>query len=108
MVQDTYAKYAEVRHRLGFMFRSRCILPTDMKSRRSFMDSVCRTFAGLLERRRRVLITSYKFHRLLAEVTILLRTFLIFELKYWGKNRFPRNGFSNQADSIDRNIYRPS
>lgn len=82
MVQDTYAKYAEVRHRLGFMFRSRCILPTDMKSRRSFMDSVCRTFAGLLERRRRVLITSYKFHRLLAEVTILLRTFLIFELKY--------------------------
>jgi len=65
--RDTYAKYAEVRHRLGFLFRSRCILPSDMKSRRSFMDSVCRTFAGLLERRRRVLITSYKFHRLLSE-----------------------------------------
>ena len=67
-LQDTYAKYAEVRHRLGFLFRSRCILPGDIKPRRSFMDSVCRTFAGLLERRRRVLITSYKFHRLLAEV----------------------------------------
>lgn len=53
---------------MGFLFRSRCILPADVKPRRSFMDSVCRTFAGLLERRRRVLITSYKFHRLLAEV----------------------------------------
>ena len=61
-----------MRHRLGFLFRSRCILPSDMKSRRSFMDSVCRTFAGLLERRRRVLITSYKFHRLLSEVFISL------------------------------------
>lgn len=65
--RDTYAKYAEVRHRLGFLFRSRCILPSDLKSRRSFMDSVCRTFAGLLERRRRVLITSLRFHRLLSD-----------------------------------------
>ena len=35
------------------------------------MDSVCRTFAGLLERRRRVLITSYKFHCLLSDVPFL-------------------------------------
>lgn len=35
------------------------------------MDSVCRTFAGLLERRRRVLITSYKFHCLLSDVRSL-------------------------------------
>ena len=31
--QDTYAKFAEVRTRLGFLFRSRCILPVDIKSR---------------------------------------------------------------------------
>ena len=36
------------------------------------MDSVCRTFAGLLERRRRVLITSHRFHRLLSEFHVKL------------------------------------
>ncbi|KAK4037026.1 hypothetical protein OUZ56_029070 [Daphnia magna] len=103
--RDTYAKYAEVRHRLGFLFRSRCILPSDIKPRRSFMDSVCRTFAGLLERRRRVLITSYKFHRLLAEFHVKLADALrAVQSSEVGEDPTKAEGAMNMLDEFQQSI----
>ncbi|XP_065570822.1 SEC14 domain and spectrin repeat-containing protein 1-B-like isoform X2 [Artemia franciscana] len=65
--REYYGRYAEVRHRLSIILRSNALLPPDLKSKRDLMDSVCRTFAGLLERRRRALFVAFRFHQLRQE-----------------------------------------
>ena len=44
-------------------------LSADIKAERDYMDTVCRSFANRLERRRTLLITSVRFHRLAEDVS---------------------------------------
>ncbi|KAH3754774.1 hypothetical protein DPMN_189455 [Dreissena polymorpha] len=41
-----------------------------MRAQRDYMDTVCRSLASRLERRRTLLITSVRFHRLTEEVSV--------------------------------------
>ena len=45
----------------------------DIEAQRDFMDMVCRSYAARLERRRNLVITSVRFHRLAEEVTMTTR-----------------------------------
>ena len=40
----------------------------DIEAQRDYMDMVCRSYAARLEKRRNLLITSVRFHRLAEEV----------------------------------------
>ncbi|XP_076451161.1 coiled-coil domain-containing protein 141-like [Babylonia areolata] len=61
---DTYGQYAELRHTADEMLSERSNISADIKAERDYMDTVCRSFANRLERRRTLLITSVRFHRL--------------------------------------------
>ncbi|KAK7113115.1 hypothetical protein V1264_012462 [Littorina saxatilis] len=61
---DTYGQYAELRHTADEMLEEPSSLTADIKAERDYMDTVCRSFATRLERRRTLLITSVRFHRL--------------------------------------------
>lgn len=78
-LQDTYGQYAELRHTAEEMTEEPSTLSADIKAERDYMDTVCRSFASRLERRRTLLITSVRFHRLAENVRIKL-SFLIFTL----------------------------
>jgi hypothetical protein len=63
-----YGKYGELMHKIcSFTGNMKSNGFKDLSSQRDFMDFVCRSFATRLERRRNVLITSLRFHRLVAE-----------------------------------------
>ncbi|KAL3854881.1 hypothetical protein ACJMK2_014117, partial [Sinanodonta woodiana] len=60
----TYGQYAELRHRVEDYITEGYPNAEDLQSQRDYMDTVCRSFASRLERRRILLITSVRFHRL--------------------------------------------
>ncbi|KAL4216901.1 S14 domain and spectrin repeat-containing protein 1 [Mactra antiquata] len=65
---DTYGHYAELRHRAEDLLEdSQSSITDDIRAQRDYMDTVCRSFASRLERRRTLLITSVRFHRLTSE-----------------------------------------
>ena len=65
---DTYGHYAELRHRVDDLLQESMTGADDIRAQRDYMDTVCRSFASRLERRRTLLITSVRFHRLTEEV----------------------------------------
>ncbi|CAL1540820.1 unnamed protein product, partial [Lymnaea stagnalis] len=60
---DTYGQYAELRHKAEEIIKEGLSAVDDLKAERDYMDTVCRSFASRLERRRTLLITSVRFHR---------------------------------------------
>ena len=66
--KDTYGHYAELRHRAEDLVQEHHTSSGDIRAQRDYMDTVCRSFASRLERRRILLITSVRFHRLTEEV----------------------------------------
>lgn len=68
--QDTYGQYAELRHKASELMSEDHPVSVDIRSQRDYMDTVCRSFAARLERRRTLLITSLRFHRLAEDVRI--------------------------------------
>lgn len=72
--QDTYGQYAELRHEAEEMMKDGGSLTADIRAQRDYMDTVCRSLASRLERRRVLLITSVRFHRLAEEVGLLQET----------------------------------
>ncbi|KAM8710526.1 hypothetical protein ACLKA7_017185 [Drosophila subpalustris] len=66
--RETYGCYAELLYKIEQFARERSQLKCqDLISQRDFMQFVCRSFAERLERRRKVLMTSLRFHRLLQQ-----------------------------------------
>lgn len=64
--RETYGCYAELLYKIEQFSKERSQLTCqDLFSQRDFMQFVCRSFAERLERRRKVLMTSLRFHRLL-------------------------------------------
>ncbi|XP_064597993.1 SEC14 domain and spectrin repeat-containing protein 1-B-like [Liolophura sinensis] len=61
---NTYGEYAEFRHVAEEMIKQDHLSKEDIISQRDYMDTVCRSFATRLERRRTLLINSVRFHRL--------------------------------------------
>ncbi|OWF44350.1 SEC14 domain and spectrin repeat-containing protein 1 [Mizuhopecten yessoensis] len=61
---DTYGQYAELRYKAEELTEEDHPGRDDIHSVRDYMDTVCRCFASRLERRRTLLITSVRFHRL--------------------------------------------
>ena len=70
--QDTYGTYAELRHSADGLLRRGHDKAPDIEAQRDYMDMVCRSYAARLEKRRNLLITSVRFHRLAEEVTAQL------------------------------------
>ncbi|CAG5126014.1 unnamed protein product, partial [Candidula unifasciata] len=69
---DTYGQYAELRHTVDDTVAAGLPIADDMKAERDYMDTVCRSFATRLERRRTLLITSVRFHRFAEELSACL------------------------------------
>ena len=71
--QDTYGTYAELRHKaeLAVMDGQDRKKAADIEAQRDYMDIICRSYASRLERRRNLVITSVRFHRLVEEVRLL-------------------------------------
>ncbi|EDW18304.1 uncharacterized protein Dmoj_GI12162 [Drosophila mojavensis] len=66
--RDTYGCYAELLYKIEQFAKERdAALCQDLLSQRDFMQFVCRSFAERLERRRKVLMTALRFHRLLEQ-----------------------------------------
>lgn len=66
--RDTYGCYAELLYKIEQFAKERPIATCqDLLSQRDFMQFVCRSFAERLERRRKVLMTALRFHRLLEQ-----------------------------------------
>ncbi|XP_062130963.1 SEC14 domain and spectrin repeat-containing protein 1-B isoform X1 [Drosophila sulfurigaster albostrigata] len=64
--RDTYGCYAELLYKIEQFAKERSLATCqDLLSQRDFMQFVCRSFAERLERRRKVLMTALRFHRLL-------------------------------------------
>ncbi|XP_023165991.2 uncharacterized protein LOC111596140 [Drosophila hydei] len=64
--RDTYGCYAELLYKVEQFAKERATATCqDLLSQRDFMQFVCRSFAERLERRRKVLMTALRFHRLL-------------------------------------------
>ncbi|KAL5005801.1 hypothetical protein ScPMuIL_016959 [Solemya velum] len=61
---DTYGQYAELRHTAEDLMDRGDTVRKTVEPQRDYMDTVCRSFASRLERRRTLLITSVRFHRL--------------------------------------------
>lgn len=78
--KDTYGQYAELRHTAEVTLPEGLPTADDMKAERDYMDTVCRSFATRLERRRTLLITSVRFHRFAEDVSHLplLHFFVVF------------------------------
>ena len=68
LIQDTYATYAELRHKLEAVLRDGSHRAEDIVAQRDYMDTICRSYAARIERRRNLIITSVRFHRLAEEV----------------------------------------
>jgi len=72
-VQESYGTYAELRHKVAAVIASENTEPdkvVDLEAQRDYMDMVCRSFASRLERRRNLVISSARFHRLVEQVCI--------------------------------------
>ncbi|EDV96835.1 SEC14 domain and spectrin repeat-containing protein 1-B isoform X1 [Drosophila grimshawi] len=66
--RDTYGCYAELLYKIEQFAKERTTaMCRDLLSQRDFMQFVCRSFAVRLERRRKVLMTALRFHRLLEQ-----------------------------------------
>jgi len=78
--RETYGCYAELLYKIERFAGERQASPKDIElcqdllSQRDFMQFVCRSFAKRLERRRNVLMTALRFHRLLEQFEELLTT----------------------------------
>ncbi|XP_037721815.1 SEC14 domain and spectrin repeat-containing protein 1-B isoform X20 [Drosophila subpulchrella] len=78
--RETYGCYAELLYKIERFAGERQASPKDIDlcqdllSQRDFMQFVCRSFAKRLERRRNVLMTALRFHRLLEHFEELLTT----------------------------------
>ncbi|XP_070072043.1 SEC14 domain and spectrin repeat-containing protein 1-B isoform X2 [Drosophila takahashii] len=78
--RETYGCYAELLYKIERFAGERQASPKDkdlcqdLLSQRDFMQFVCRSFAKRLERRRNVLMTALRFHRLLEQFEELLTT----------------------------------
>ncbi|KAI8039142.1 hypothetical protein M5D96_007859 [Drosophila gunungcola] len=78
--RETYGCYAELLYKIERFAGERQSSPKDINlcqdllSQRDFMQFVCRSFAKRLERRRNVLMTALRFHRLLEQFEELLAT----------------------------------
>ncbi|XP_070136237.1 SEC14 domain and spectrin repeat-containing protein 1-B [Drosophila bipectinata] len=76
--RETYGCYAELLYKIERFVGEREASPKDLEScqdllsQRDFMQFVCRSFAKRLERRRNVLMTALRFHRLLEQFEELL------------------------------------
>lgn len=76
--RETYGCYAELLYKIERFVGEREASPKelescqDLLSQRDFMQFVCRSFAKRLERRRNVLMTALRFHRLLEQFEELL------------------------------------
>ncbi|KAH8345799.1 hypothetical protein KR067_005941 [Drosophila pandora] len=76
--RETYGCYAELLYKIERFVGERETSPKelescqDLLSQRDFMQFVCRSFAKRLERRRNVLMTALRFHRLLEQFEELL------------------------------------
>jgi hypothetical protein len=71
--QDTYGTYAELRHKVSGVLASTdgaldATKAADVAAQRDYMDTVCRSYAARLDRRRRLVLTSLRFHRLVNQV----------------------------------------
>ncbi|ESO86303.1 hypothetical protein LOTGIDRAFT_129439 [Lottia gigantea] len=64
---DTYGQYAELRHQGEELINEETIVSSDIRAERDYMDTISRSFAARLERRRILLITSVRFHRFAEE-----------------------------------------
>ncbi|KAH8278292.1 hypothetical protein KR044_009883 [Drosophila immigrans] len=62
--RETYGCYAELLYKIEQFSKERSTCQ-DLLSQRDFMQFVCRSFAERLERRRKILMTALRFHRLL-------------------------------------------
>ncbi|GFS02477.1 SEC14 domain and spectrin repeat-containing protein 1 [Elysia marginata] len=70
---DTYGQYAELRHTADELGHNTSWPGLDdMRAERDYMDTVCRSFASRLERRRTLLITSVRFHRFAEDFSVSL------------------------------------
>ena len=69
--QDTYGTYAELRHKAQQLLSEGHEKAMDIEAQRNYMDTVCRSYAARLEKRRNLLITSVRYHRLAEEVSSL-------------------------------------
>ena len=70
-VQDSYGKYAELRHKVEAYAQYSMAeesKATELEAQRDYMDTVYRSFAKRLEQRRNTVIAAVKFHRLIDEV----------------------------------------
>uniref|UniRef100_A0A6P4EV12 SEC14 domain and spectrin repeat-containing protein 1-B n=1 Tax=Drosophila rhopaloa TaxID=1041015 RepID=A0A6P4EV12_DRORH len=78
--RETYGCYAELLYKIERFAGERQAsakdidMCQDLLSQRDFMQFVCRSFAKRLERRRNVLMTALRFHRLLDQFEELLAT----------------------------------
>ncbi|KAH8379644.1 hypothetical protein KR009_006268 [Drosophila setifemur] len=78
--RETYGCYAELLYKIERFVGERESSPRDLDScqdllsQREFMQFVCRSFAKRLERRRNILMTALRFHRLLEQFEELLTT----------------------------------
>ena len=61
-------RYAELRHSCENLLKKGHEKAQDIEAQRDYMDMVCRSYAARLEKRRNLLITSVRFHRLAEEV----------------------------------------
>lgn len=75
--QDTYGNYAELRHTAIDYIKEGHPKADDIDVQREYMDTVCRSFASRLERRRNMVICSTRFHRFAEEVCVSLVTIVI-------------------------------
>ena len=81
-MQDTYGTYAELRHKAEEMVNELKETTddgnqgSDIMAQRDYMDTVSRNYAKRLERRRNLVITSVRFHRLAEDVSSALLTLL--------------------------------
>ena len=66
--QDTYGTYAELRHKAEELLAEGHKKSSDVEAQRDYMDTVCRSYAARLEKRRNLIITSVRYHRLADEV----------------------------------------
>ncbi|ELT90999.1 hypothetical protein CAPTEDRAFT_196990 [Capitella teleta] len=72
---DSYGTYAELRHKSVDAIEQQPEKAADIEAQRDYMDTVCRSFAARLQRRRNLIITSVRFHRLVNEINQLLDDF---------------------------------
>lgn len=97
--RDKYGLYAELLHKIKmYPIQPDTFAHNDLMSQRDFMDFVCRSFAGRLERRRNVLIASGRFYRLVSEY--FDRTSEVFETLVMGKKMFDFAAASDTLKSL--------